>query len=190
MKQSYATRIMTLCRVIQLPHPPPPLSAIAVSRKRPDGGAEASTAPGALLLDSSHPAAHIAANNMRRFLLGTFNGVSQRYLHEYLDEFCYRFYERHAEREIPFRLLQRWAAHAPVLLGLDLVDGITFDTILLTAMGGGTDRIEIDAIAVQHVPIAASVWFLLSALAPLGLFAKRTPGGAGEPGYSPVGYRF
>jgi hypothetical protein len=44
---------------------------------------------------------------LKAFLLGTFYGVSGKYLQEYLTEFCYRFNGRQMEREIPNRLLNR-----------------------------------------------------------------------------------
>lgn len=37
------------------------------------------------------PWVHIAIDNLKAFLLGTYHGVSSRYLQEYLNEFCYRF---------------------------------------------------------------------------------------------------
>ena len=37
---------------------------------------------------------HIAISNLKTFLLGTFNGISGKYLQEYLNEFCYRFNRR------------------------------------------------------------------------------------------------
>ncbi|MEI6859591.1 MAG: transposase, partial [Shewanella sp.] len=57
---------------------------------------------------------HIAIGNLKAFLLGTFHGVSGKYLQEYLDEFCYRFNRRKMEKEIPNRLLKLAINHAPV----------------------------------------------------------------------------
>lgn len=50
------------------------------------------------------PWVHIAIANLKRFLLGTYHGVSEHYLQEYLDEFCYRFNRRWVEPQIPLRL--------------------------------------------------------------------------------------
>ena len=38
------------------------------------------------------PMVHIVIANLKRFLLGTFNGVSGHYLHQYVFEFVYRFF--------------------------------------------------------------------------------------------------
>jgi len=46
--------------------------------------------------------------------LGTFHGVSGKYLQEYLDEFCYRFNRRFFEKEIPNRLLNLAIIHSPL----------------------------------------------------------------------------
>ncbi len=54
--------------------------------------------------------------NLKRFLLGTYHGISQRYLQEYLNEFTYRFNRRFWEPEIPNRLLRLCVEHAPVRL--------------------------------------------------------------------------
>jgi hypothetical protein len=43
------------------------------------------------LVDEWLPWVHIAIGNLKTFLLGTFHGISGKYLQEYLDEFCYRF---------------------------------------------------------------------------------------------------
>ena len=51
------------------------------------------------------PWVHIAIANLKRFLLGTFHGVSGERLQGYLDEFCYRFNRRWWLLEIPERLL-------------------------------------------------------------------------------------
>lgn len=61
------------------------------------------------------PWVHIAIGNFKKFLNGTYHGVTRRYLQEYLDEFCYRFNRRFWEQEIPFRLLDLCLWHAPVL---------------------------------------------------------------------------
>lgn len=63
------------------------------------------------------PWVHIVISNFKRFILGTFHGVSGKYLQEYLNEFCYRFNRRHCEPELPARLLGVCAAHLPVKFG-------------------------------------------------------------------------
>ncbi|MEI6859781.1 MAG: transposase, partial [Shewanella sp.] len=50
------------------------------------------------LVDEWLPWVHIAIGNLKAFLLGTFHGVSGKYLQEYLDEFCYRFNRRKMEK--------------------------------------------------------------------------------------------
>lgn len=52
----------------------------------------------------------VAIANLKRFLLGTFHSTSNRYLQEYLNEFCYRFWEA----EIPNRLLRLYVEHRSV----------------------------------------------------------------------------
>ena len=66
------------------------------------------------LVDEWLPWVHIAIGNLKAFLLGTFHGVSGKYLQEYLGEFCYRFNRRKIEKEIPNRLLNLAIIHAPV----------------------------------------------------------------------------
>ncbi|WP_161601920.1 transposase, partial [Paraglaciecola psychrophila] len=60
------------------------------------------------------PWVHIAIGNLRTFLLGTFHGVTGKYLQEYFDEFCYRFNRRFIEKQIPNRLLNLAIIHLPV----------------------------------------------------------------------------
>jgi transposase-like protein len=60
------------------------------------------------------PLVHIMIGNMKKFIIGTFHGVSSNYLQEYLDEFCYRFNRRFWEPELPLRLLNACLAHVPV----------------------------------------------------------------------------
>ncbi len=60
------------------------------------------------------PLVHIMIGNMKKFINGTFHGVSSRYLQEYLDEFCYRFNRRFWEPELPLRLLNACLAHTPI----------------------------------------------------------------------------
>ena len=59
------------------------------------------------------PWVHIAIGNLKAFLLGTFHGVTSKYLQEYLDEFCYRFNRRFVEKQIPNRLLNLAIVHTP-----------------------------------------------------------------------------
>jgi hypothetical protein len=47
---------------------------------------------------------HTAIANLKRFLLGTFHGVSPQ-LQKYLDEFVYRYNRRFWEPQLPHRLL-------------------------------------------------------------------------------------
>ncbi len=51
------------------------------------------------------PWVHIAIANAKRFLLGTYHGVSHKYLQAYLDEYCYRFNRRSWEPTLTSRLL-------------------------------------------------------------------------------------
>jgi transposase-like protein len=51
------------------------------------------------------PWVHIAISNAKRFLLGTYHGVSHKHLQRYLDEFCYRFNRRSWEQQMTDRLL-------------------------------------------------------------------------------------
>ena len=62
------------------------------------------------------PLVHIMIGNMKKFINGTFHGVSSRYLQEHLDEFCYRFNRRFWEPELPLRLLNACLAHVPIKL--------------------------------------------------------------------------
>ncbi|MGH8612310.1 MAG: IS1595 family transposase [Gammaproteobacteria bacterium] len=63
------------------------------------------------------PWVHIAIANLKRFLLGTFHGVSAKYLQEYLNEFCYRFNRRLWEGQLPTRLLNLCLEHTAIKLG-------------------------------------------------------------------------
>jgi transposase-like protein len=60
------------------------------------------------------PLVHIVIGNLKKFLNGTYHGVTHTYLQEYLDEFCYRFNRRFWEFELPLRLLNACLTHAPV----------------------------------------------------------------------------
>jgi transposase-like protein len=62
------------------------------------------------------PLVHIVIGNLKKFLNGTFHGVSLKYLQEYLDEFSYRFNRRFWEPELPLRLLNACLSHVPVKL--------------------------------------------------------------------------
>jgi transposase-like protein len=60
------------------------------------------------------PWVHIAISNAKRFLLGTYHGVSHKYLQAYLDEFCYRFNRRAWEPTLTTRLLNACLVAKPV----------------------------------------------------------------------------
>ncbi len=62
------------------------------------------------------PLVHVVIGNLKKFLNGTFHGVSSKYLQEYLDEFSYRFNRRFWEPELPLRLLNACLSHVPVKL--------------------------------------------------------------------------
>ena len=55
-------------------------------------------------------------SNFKGILIGTYHGVSGRYVQEYLDEFCYRLNRHFWEPQIPNRLLKLYVAHQPVFL--------------------------------------------------------------------------
>lgn len=60
------------------------------------------------------PLVHMMIGNMKKFINGTFHGVSSHALQEYPDEFCSRFHRRFWEPELPWRLLNAALAHGPV----------------------------------------------------------------------------
>jgi len=62
------------------------------------------------------PWVHIAISNAKCFLLGTYHGVSHKYLQAYLDEFCYRFNRRAWEPTLTSRLLTACLVAKPVTL--------------------------------------------------------------------------
>ena len=62
------------------------------------------------------PWVHVLIANLKRFILGTYHGVSQRYIQEYIDEFMYRFNRRFWESQLPNRLLRVAVEHPPMLL--------------------------------------------------------------------------
>lgn len=64
------------------------------------------------------PLVHLVISNFKRFLIGTFHGVSRKRLQEYLDEFVFRFNRRFWEDQLPARLLEAAATHVPVPLRL------------------------------------------------------------------------
>lgn len=68
-------------------------------------------------VDEWLPWVHIVISNLKRFILGTYHGVSGRYLQEYINEFCYRFNRRRWEKQLPLRLLSLCANHLPYRLG-------------------------------------------------------------------------
>jgi transposase-like protein len=62
------------------------------------------------------PWVHVVISNFKSYLLGTYHGISGRYVQEYLDEFCYRLNRRFWENQIPNRLLKLCVNHPPVFL--------------------------------------------------------------------------
>ena len=68
------------------------------------------------MADEWLPWVHIAIGNLKTFLLGTYHGVSAKYLQEYLNEFCYRSNRRSWEAELPLRLLNACLMHTQVKL--------------------------------------------------------------------------
>jgi len=60
------------------------------------------------------PWVHIVISNLKSFLLGTYHGISRRYVQEYLDEFCYRLNRRFWEDQLPNRLLGVCVKHGPI----------------------------------------------------------------------------
>ncbi|RFC37896.1 MAG: ISXO2-like transposase domain-containing protein [Candidatus Nitrotoga sp. LAW] len=62
------------------------------------------------------PWVHIAIGNLKAFLLGTYHGVSSKYLQEYLNKFYYRFNQHTWEAKLPLRLLNACLTLAQVTL--------------------------------------------------------------------------
>jgi len=62
------------------------------------------------------PLVHLAISLAKTFILGTFHGVSRKYLQSYLDEFCYRFNRRHKEPELHESLIRACVYARPRLL--------------------------------------------------------------------------
>jgi hypothetical protein len=60
------------------------------------------------------PWVHKAISLAKRFILGTYHGVSAKHLQRYLDEFCFRFNRRHRPGEITMRLLNACLLCPPI----------------------------------------------------------------------------
>ncbi len=60
------------------------------------------------------PWVHIVISNFKTFILGTYHGISGKYLQEYLNEYSYRLNRRFWEPEIPNRLLRLAIQHQSV----------------------------------------------------------------------------
>ena len=70
-------------------------------------------------VDDWLPKVHTAIADLKRFLLGTFHGVSSPKLQKYLDEFVYRYIRRFWEPQLRHRLLTACANHLrapPIML--------------------------------------------------------------------------
>lgn len=65
-------------------------------------------------VDNWLPWVHVVIANLKRFILGSFHGTSNKFLQDYLNEFCYRFNRRRWEKQIPNRLLALCASHSKV----------------------------------------------------------------------------
>lgn len=65
-------------------------------------------------LNIDHKWVHIAISLAKRFLLGTYHGVSGKHLQAYLDEFCYRFNRRFFGNRLVHRLLLSLVSANPV----------------------------------------------------------------------------
>jgi hypothetical protein len=66
-------------------------------------------------VDEWLPWVHIVISNFKNYALGTYQGISGRYVHEYQDEFCNWLNRRFWENQIPNRLLKLCVTHQPVL---------------------------------------------------------------------------
>lgn len=60
------------------------------------------------------PWVHLAISLAKRFLLGTYHGVSRKYMQKYLDEFCFRFNRRHKEDQIHESLIRACIGTPPL----------------------------------------------------------------------------
>lgn len=67
-------------------------------------------------VDQWLPSVHIVIGNFKKFINGTFHGVSHKYLQEYVNEFVFRFNRRAWEDQLPMRLVQAAIDHLPVRL--------------------------------------------------------------------------
>ncbi len=65
-------------------------------------------------LNIDHRWVHMAISLAKRFILGTYHGVSGKYLQSYLDEFCYRWNRRQSGNTLVFRLLHTLCSTSPV----------------------------------------------------------------------------
>jgi transposase-like protein len=61
------------------------------------------------------PWVHVAISNCKRFLMGTYHGVSHKHLQSYLDEFCFRFNRRFQLDRIISSLLRACVFATPVM---------------------------------------------------------------------------
>lgn len=59
---------------------------------------------------------HTIISNAKAFIDGTFHGLGQKHMQNYLDEFCYRFNRRHFQDEIFSRILCSCLAAGPITL--------------------------------------------------------------------------
>jgi hypothetical protein len=48
---------------------------------------------------------HIFISNLKAWIAGTFHGLGDLYLHDYMDEFCFRFNRRRIEPRLFERLV-------------------------------------------------------------------------------------
>ena len=62
------------------------------------------------------PWVHIVISNLKSYLLGTYHGISGRYVQEYLDEYCYRLNRRFWEPQLPNRLLGVCVRQSPIFI--------------------------------------------------------------------------
>lgn len=62
------------------------------------------------------PWVHIVISNLKSYLLGTYHGISERYVQEYLDEYCYRLNRRFWEPQLPNRLLGVCVRQSPIFI--------------------------------------------------------------------------
>lgn len=60
------------------------------------------------------PWVHIAIANAKRYLLGTYHGVSHKHMMSYLAEYCYRFNRRWNESDMTSRLITACITSRPV----------------------------------------------------------------------------